>query len=239
MTLPKGKGAREYSKFRETRNGLTAVGVTNEDEAIPVSKIVNNSGDTELIASPGATNYIVVKGFHFTNSDSSVNTVHLKAGTGGQNLFSTTLAANGGNFDVNLLGRYWRLPINKALVINLESIGEIGVTIEYELAVEPAQEAVTTTDSITFAESIAKDATTPLGDSQSITEGISATEVTTEKEDSLAIEDEEIYITGNRTEALADPLAIMEAVANSATLSLSDSENISINLDSVTLTPGE
>jgi hypothetical protein len=172
MTLPNGKGAREYSKFRETRHGLVAIGTTNEDEATPISRVVYDSGDTELIASPGATNYIVVKGFHFTNSDSSVNTVHLKAGTGGQNLFSTTLVASGGNFDVNLLGRYWRMPIDKALVINLDSAGEIGVTIEYELAVEPAQEAVTPTDSITFAESLAKEITHSLDDSQSIAEDI-------------------------------------------------------------------
>jgi hypothetical protein len=175
MTLPKGKGAREYSKFRETRNGLTAVGVTNEDEAIPVSKIVNNSGDTELIASPGADNYIVVKGFHFTNSDSSVNTVHLKAGTSGKNLFSTTLAANGGNFDVNLLGRYWRLPINKALVINLESAGKIGVTIEYELELEPGQETVSLTDSFSLAEAVANLATLSLSDSESISVNLDST----------------------------------------------------------------
>ena len=205
VDLPNSLGARHYGSYRLTRHGEVAVAMTNEDEATPITLIVTASGDTEILPAPGAGNYLTIKGFHFSNNHSSKVTVSLKAGTGGENKFSAILAANGGSFDKNLIGRYWRLPINKPLVVNLSGASDVYVTIEYEGLEEPGQEAVTPTDAITFAESLIINTGKKATDAQAITVALS----------------KKAYGLGKSE---SEPLA--SAVANLTTLSLSDNETI-------------
>lgn len=236
MALPTSKGAREYGRFRPTRHGEIAVAVTNEDEAEPLTLEVTASGDTELIPSPGVGENIIVKGFHFSNEGATKIVASLKAGTGGKKKFSACLAANGGSFDKNLVGRYWRLPLNTALVANLGAAGTVHFTVETEAGVEPAQEAATLTDSLAISESITKKAVElVISDAITFAEGeIEAPALNLA--DSLSIA-ESLLITGDRSKALADVLPIAEAVANALTLSLSDAQSLAASIE-ITYTPG-
>jgi len=237
MSLTKSRGAREYSKFRETRHGRTSVAVTNEDEATIETLNVLSSGDTQIVPAPGETGNLTVKGFHFSNRDSSAITVCLKAGTGGKELFSTYLAANGGSFDKNLVGRYWRLPLNKNLVVSLSASGDVLVTVEYETTGEPAQEAVTLTETLALAEEIANiDVSKAIVDSMPIAESLGNL-ITLGLSDELGIADEEVIMTGDRSKALDDTIGITESLANVTTLSLSDSITFAEGL-AIEYTPG-
>ena len=200
--LSNARGAREYAKFRPTRHGLTAVAYTNEDEATIETLEVLTSGNKQIIPAQGETSNLVIKGFHFSNADSSTNIVSLRAGGSGKKLFTTMLAASGGNLDKNLVGRYWRLPLNKSLVVNTSGAGDVWVTIEYEVDSEPAEEAVTPTDALVITEGITKFVVTKAAvDSQSIAEAITGKAIVV---------------------ALSDVLPIAESLANATTLSLSD-----------------
>ena len=203
MALPSSLGARQYGKFRETRHGRIVVGTTNEDEATILSDVLSASGDNEVIAAPVSGNNLVIKGFHLSNRNSSGITVSLKAGSDGVEKFPVYLAASGGNFDKNLVGRYWRLPLGKPLIVNLSADGDVLITIEYEGEAEPGQEAVTPSDSLSIAEAITKKAVKlAKTDAQSISVSLDKVAVTLGKSESLPIS---------------------EALANSATLRLSDS----------------
>ena len=226
MAMPNGLRAREYAKFRETRHGRTAVGQTNEDEATPATVLATDSGDTEILPAAGAGENYVIKGFHISNAGSSKITVALKTDTDAPKQFTTCLPADGGSIDKNLIGRYWRLPLNAPLYINLSADGEVYVTIEYEGGEEPGPEGIAVTDSQSIAESVAKAVTKPaLTDSQTITEAL-AKDAGKVQADSMGVA-ESLLITGDRSKALEDTLSIAESLANGITLSLSDSQSIS------------
>ena len=225
MALPEGKGAREWGRFRETRHGDTAVAVVNDDEATPISVNVTKSGDNEIISSLGASENLVIKGFHFSNRDSSAITVLLKAGEDGVEKFETNLPASGGNFDKNLVGRYWRLPLGKPLIINLSANGDVLVSVEYEGEEEPAEEAVTPSDSLAIAEALMIETSKILADSVTFTDSeIEAPGLNLD--DAIDIVDSGLTITGDRTKPLEDTLPIAEQLANQITLSLNDSQSI-------------
>ncbi len=236
MALPEGKGAREYGRFRETRHGDTAVAIVNDDEATPISVNVTKSGDTEIISSPGEDRNLVIKGFHFSNRDSTVITVLLKAGDDGVEKFEINLAVSGGNFDKNLVGRYWRLPLGKPLVVNLSADGDVLVSVEYEGEAEPGQEAITPSESVDISESLAVDIGLNVTDAITFAEGeIEAPGLNLA--DSIGIADEPVYMTGDRSKALSDSLPIAGAVANQLTLSLSDAVSLAASIE-ITYTPG-
>lgn len=226
--LSNGLRSREYAKYRETRNGETAVAVVNEDEAIIETLEVTASGDTEILPTPGSTEYILIKGFQFSNDGSKV-TVSLKAGEDGKEKFKTTLLADGGNFDKNLIGRYWRLPINKPLIVNLSGAGNVFVTIEYEGLREPGPEAADLSDTLAISEEIAVDVATPLADSQTIAEAVVTAEDDVEAlSDSVEIVDSGIEYTESKVIALSDELPLTESVGNSTTTELSESDALVI-----------
>lgn len=230
------RGAREYAKFRPTKHGRTAVAIINDDEATLETLEVTASGNTEMLETPGETANLVVKGFHCSNADSSTVIVSLRAGTGGKKYFTTMLAANGGNFDKPLVGRYWRLPLDKPLVVNLSGASDVWVTVEYEVEGEPAQEAATLTETLAITEGITKiSVTKAVTDSQSIAETLGH-EFALSLEDSISVS-ESLVITGDRSKALEDTLSIGESLANGATLSLSDSESLAASI-SIQYIPG-
>jgi len=198
--LPKGLGAREYGKFRQSLHGQVGVGVLSLDEAHNETLEVTASGDTEILPAPGSDKYLTIKGFHFSNASGATVTVCLKAGTGGLERFNTMLVASGGNFDKNLIGRNWRLPINKSLIVNLSGASDVLVTVEYEGLGEPGEEATYLTDSVSFAEALSKGEDKKVTDSQTITEAKVKSPVM------------------NKTEAMP----VTEALANVSTLNVSD-----------------
>lgn len=204
--LPNGMGAREHGKFIANKHDEIGVRSMEMGEASVITLRVTASGDTQIIPSPGSTKYITIRGFHFSNNDSSKVTVSLKAGSGGEAKFSTVLAASGGSFDKNLIGRHWEMPINKALYVTLSGASDVYVTIEYEGYDEPAEESVELTDTITFSEALASDVKQSLSDAQTFTAAISKNAV---------------------VKGLSDTGAIAEALAGTVTLSLSDSLSIS------------
>jgi len=231
MALPRSLGAREYGKFRPTRHGEVAVGVTNEDEADPITLNVTASGDTEIIPTPGAGENIVVKGFHFSNAGASKITVSLKAGSGGQEKFSTCLVADGGSFDKNLIGRYWRLPLNKSLVVVLSGAGDVLVTIETEGGTEPAQEAATLTDALVITEALATETGKQVTDAQSITVALTKKAAGAGKSEALPIAEQLANVT---TLTLSDTLSIAESEIEEAGVGgLADSIAIVESLDTI------
>lgn len=235
MSLPEGLGARRWGSYRETRHGRIAQAVTNEDEATPVTDVLSDSGDNEFIQSPGATEKTVIKGFQISNRDSSGITIGLKAGTDGSPKFEVYLAAYE-TFDKNLIGRYWRLPISKPLIVNLSGDGDVLVTVEIEAGSEPGLEAVDLSDSQSMSEELVKDIATPLSDSQSIAEALAKDESTT-LSDSQSISEEQVR-TGDRSKALTDEQSIAESNAKTASSVLADSETIAED-SSINYNPGE
>jgi hypothetical protein len=170
MTLPNGRGSREYGKFAETLRGETAVAVMNLDESIVETFNITDSGDTEILASPGEEKSRRIMGIQISNADSSPVTVSLKAGSDGDTLFTHSLAAKG-NVDINLVGRHWKLTVNQPLYVNLDGSGNVYVTIQYVGALA-AQEVETLSDSLTIAEQLANTITLSLSESENISESI-------------------------------------------------------------------
>lgn len=227
MALPKGIGAREYGKFREVGHGEVAVGFVDEGEAKVETLNVTASGDTEILVAPGATENLVIKGFHFSNNNSSKVTVSLKAGSGGQERFSTVLAANGGNFDKNLIGRNWELPLNTALIVKLSGASDVYVSIEYIGGAEPGEEGVNLTDSLVIAEAITKkEVSGVLADSQVLSAAV-AKSPKKSLSDTMDIVEASVR-TGDRFIALSDNQPITESVGNQTTTKLSEAESMTI-----------
>jgi hypothetical protein len=229
MILPKGLGARQYGSYRITRNGEVALATTNEDEANIETLEVTASGDTQILPTPGVTEYLVIKGFHFSNDGAKV-TVSLKAGAGGKEKFTTTLLANGGNFDKNLIGRYWRLPINKPLLVNLSGAGNVFVTVEYEGMDEPGPESVELTDSLVITEALVEktEFNDALADAQALSAAVAKDVVKPALTDSMASITESNVRTGDRYIALGDSMPVTENLGNSTTTKLSEADALII-----------
>ena len=228
MSLPRGLRAREYAKYRETRNAEVAVAVVNEDEANIETLEVTASGDTQILPTPGSTEYLIIKGFHFSNDGAKV-TVSLKAGDGGKEKFTTTLLANGGNFDKNLIGRYWRLPINKPLLVNLSGAGNVFVTVEYEGMDEPGPESAELTDALVITEALKTEVGLVVGDAQVLTNAdalaIDASHILA---DAQALTDSGIVYTESKVIALSDGMSITENVGNQTTTELAETDALVI-----------
>jgi hypothetical protein len=226
MSMPRGKCAREWGKYRESRNGQVGVATVEESQADIETLNVTASGNTEILPAPGSTEKLVIKGFHFSNDNSSKVTVSLRAGTTGKDRFSTVLAANGGNFDKNLIGRNWELPINTPLIVNLDGASDVFVTVEYEGGAEPGQEGVNLSDSLSIAEAPAKEVATPLADSQTLSASV-ANSPAKPLSDTIDFAESNTR-TGDRVIALSDSEPIVESVGNQTTASLAEADSLDI-----------
>jgi len=235
MPLPNGLGARRYASYRPTRHGDVALAVTNEDEATHKAQNITESGNTEILVAPSATENIVVKGLSYSNVDSSVITVSLRAGVDGPEKFKFNLAVSGGSIDLNLIGRYWRLPLGKSLVAVLSAAGDVLVNVQYESEDEPGEESVILTDTISITEATAKTVSDVLADTQTFAEAL-AKDVATPLSDEITFAEAQTR-TGDRTEDLSDSVPIAETVANQTTLSLSDAQTIAASIE-ITYIPG-
>jgi len=226
--LPKSLSTRQYSSYRQGKNGEVALATINESEANIETLEVTASGDTQILPTPGATDYLTIKGFHFSNDGAKV-TVSLKAGDGGKETFTTTLLANGGNFDKNLIGRYWRLPINKPLLVNLSGAGTVFVTVEYEGMDEPGPESTELTDALVITEALKTEVGLVVGDAQVLTNAdalaIDASHILA---DAQALTDSGIVYTESKVIALSDGMSITENVGNQTTTELAETDALVI-----------
>jgi len=213
MPLPNGLGARRYASYRPTRHGDVALAVTNEDEATHKAQNITESGNTEILVAPSATENIVVKGLSYSNVDSTVITVSLRAGVDGPEKFKFNLAVSGGSIDLNLIGRYWRLPIGKSLVAVLSAAGNVWVNIQYEAESEPGEESAILTDSMSISENIEASRGLDLSDSQSIAESISSKGIVSSKADNESLVE-------NGVQTLVKSLTDTETITEAAVVNI-------------------
>jgi len=228
--LPKSLSTRQYSSYRQGKNGEVALATINESEANIETLEVTASGDTQILPTPGATDYLTIKGFHFSNDGAAKVTVSLKAGAGAKEKFSTVLAANGGNLDINLIGRYWKLPINKPLLVNLSGAGNVLVTVEYEGMDEPGPESLELTDALVMTEALVEktEFNSAVTDAQVLSEAVAKDVVKPALTDSMSSITESNVRTGDRYLTLGDSIPITENLGNSTTTELSEADALVI-----------
>jgi hypothetical protein len=101
----------------------------------PVTVNATASGDTTVIAAPGAGVSIYVCKASVHNRDSTNRVVALRDGTAGTIRWRAEIANEGGGSLIDFGSRGWKLTANTALVVNLDAAGSVDVNItEYYLA---------------------------------------------------------------------------------------------------------
>jgi len=101
----------------------------------PVAVNATASGNTTVIAAPGASLslYIVKASVH--NRDTTNRLVSLQDGAGGTTRWRAELASEGGGSLIDFGSRGWKLTANTLLNVNLDAAGNIDVNItEYYIA---------------------------------------------------------------------------------------------------------
>ena len=96
----------------------------------PISDIVSTSGDTTLVAAPGAGYRIVVTSFVIQNVSSTATTMILQDGS---DETRPCLGQNQGDGLTQTFapGSEWRLTENSALVFNLSGANQCRYTVDY------------------------------------------------------------------------------------------------------------
>lgn len=92
---------------------------------------ITASGDTEVIAAPGASNKLLIYYIHVSNAGSTSIHVGFKEGSG--NVMYRSYMPQGKDFAHNIKPGFWELAANTALNLNLSATGgSINYTVEYE-----------------------------------------------------------------------------------------------------------
>jgi hypothetical protein len=99
----------------------------------PVVVNVTASGDTTVIAAPGAGISIHVLWVWLSNNAAAKRKVALREGAAGTIRARGTLATDGGGVTKSFRP-WWKLPAATALVVNLDAAGDVEVNIEYFLS---------------------------------------------------------------------------------------------------------
>jgi len=94
---------------------------------------VTASGDTTLVAAPGAGNSIYVTGLMVNNFGTAKIRALVREGAAGTIRGGGALAADGGGH-VLPFDPAWKLPANTALVANLSGTGDVDYTVVYYVA---------------------------------------------------------------------------------------------------------
>lgn len=150
---PAGLRAREYAKFRAPRYDEVAVAVANEDSAFhPATKNITDSGETEVIAAPGADRCLRIKLMMVNNVGADQRVVGFLEGSGGTEKYKNSMPQYGSMWNMNFIGAYWILPPNTALVGNLDDAGDVNIQTAYDIV--KAIPVLELTDSISLAESV-------------------------------------------------------------------------------------
>ena len=150
---PKGLRARDYSKFRSPRYNEVVVATENEGVAFhPASVAATASGNTVVIAAPGAGLCIRIKTLMVNNVGADQRVVYLREGTAGSAKYKNSMPQYGSMWNMNFIGAYWILPPNTALLVNLDAIGSINVQTSYDLVKAIPTPALT--DEMAISESL-------------------------------------------------------------------------------------
>ena len=150
LNRPSGLRAMGYASYRITRNGEVVVATSNEDFAIH-GVVKATTGDTIIIAAPGAGKCLKIKTVMINNASAADLTLKLEEGSTGTAKFQAYVPQAGGTWNINLLGSYWLLPPNTGLYVNQSGAGDVYVNFGYEVVEAIAGLALS--DSETISES--------------------------------------------------------------------------------------
>jgi hypothetical protein len=140
----KGQGG-ELGADSELRQ-MVNVGAVSSGVTIPVTMAVSasythlqfsnsagGSSSTQLLASPGSGTYIQVRGFSLFNAGATLRRVQLRfGGDTGAAFYDGGLAADGGNFNWNMINQYVEAATNKAVTLWLENDTTVVATMYYK-----------------------------------------------------------------------------------------------------------
>jgi hypothetical protein len=111
------------------RRGRLVVLLGHANPESPVALNATASGNTTVIAAPGAGSLYVCKGL-VNNGGTAKIVVLLTDGTGGTTRWRAELAADGGGARFDFGSRGWKLTATTALVTNLSAGGNVNVNVE-------------------------------------------------------------------------------------------------------------
>ena len=131
---PDGLRAREYAKFRKPRYDEVVVAVDNEGSAFhPATKNITASGETEVIAAPGADKCLRIKLMMVNNVGADQRVVSFLEGSSGTEKFKNSMPQYGSMWNLNFIDAYWILPPNTALVGKLDDAGNVNIQPGYDI----------------------------------------------------------------------------------------------------------
>jgi hypothetical protein len=101
----------------------------------PVTVNATSSGNTTVVAAPGASVSLYVRKGSIHNRDSSAVVAILQDGAGGTNRWRAELAPEGGGSTFDFGSRGWKLTANTLLNVNLSGAGSVDVNVtDYYIA---------------------------------------------------------------------------------------------------------
>ena len=151
---PDGLRAREYAKFRKPRYDEVVTAVDNEGSAFhPATKNITASGETEVIAAPGAELCIRIKTMMVNNVGADQRVVSFKEGASGTVKYTNSMPQYGSMWNMNFIGAYWILPPNTALIGNLDGVGDVNIQPSYDIV--KGIPVLELTDAMAISESLA------------------------------------------------------------------------------------
>ena len=215
-----GKGAMEYAKFRQNRQGETVVAVSNEDEIKVKTITVTASGNTLLLESASEKS-IRVRGFMFSREGSNSVTLSLRQGETGDLKYVCYLKDDGTIFSKDL-SHLWLLDADADLYVYASGACNVHVTIEYDGPADSKQEGKALSDTMSIADSI-----TNLETGKKVTDAITITETEIETAgreltDSMDIVDEALTWTESAEIELTDSVSISTEMGGTRFLALTD-----------------
>jgi hypothetical protein len=94
---------------------------------------ITATGDTTVIAAPGAGFHLEILYIQETNAGATASVVYWKEGVGGAFLYPYTLLAALPNAYIDFLtnGNPWKVASNTAFVMNQSAAGTIHYTVDY------------------------------------------------------------------------------------------------------------
>ena len=150
---PKGLRAREFAKFRSPRYDEVVIATDNEGTSFhPASVNATASGNTAVIATPGAGLCIRIKSMMVNNVGADQRIVYFREGATGSAKYKNSMPQYGSMWNMNFIGAYWILPPNTALYVNLDGIGDVNIQPSYDIVKGIPTPALT--DSMSISESL-------------------------------------------------------------------------------------
>lgn len=101
------------------------------DPEPPVTVNATASGNTTVIAAPGASTSLYICRGSMHNSGAANVVAKLQDGAGGTDRFAAELASEGGGTIFDFGDRGWKLTANTLLNVNLDAAGDVRVNITH------------------------------------------------------------------------------------------------------------